>query len=336
MIKPPRLETIVIGKDSTMFDVYIALNSHVGCCRNVKYFIIDSDTPNVTTFNGIPVVSSEQISWYRLDSRTQFLITIDHGDEASYAKWRSFLAEKQFNSISSATVFENNLLTEDGMLNGRRKMLKNFNRYNLSRRSSQYIKRLFDVLLASCMLLVLSPLLILLCILVKRDGGKAIYGHVRIGRAGKKFRCYKFRSMVVNSEQVLSQLLNNCPVARDEWKRDFKLKNDPRITKLGKLLRCTSLDELPQLFNVLRGDMSLVGPRPITEIELNRYAENTKYYLAAKPGITGLWQVSGRNNTNYEQRIYFDCWYVRNWKLSTDIAILFKTALVVLRRDGAY
>ncbi|EBD5939350.1 UDP-phosphate galactose phosphotransferase, partial [Salmonella enterica] len=126
------------------------------------------------------------------------------------------------------------------------------------------------------------------------------------------------------------------PIARAEWEKDFKLKNDPRITAVGRFIRKTSLDELPQLFNVLKGDMSLVGPRPIVSDELERYCDDVDYYLMAKPGMTGLWQVSGRNDVDYDTRVYFDSWYVKNWTLWNDIAILFKTAKVVLRRDGAY
>jgi undecaprenyl-phosphate galactose phosphotransferase len=142
--------------------------------------------------------------------------------------------------------------------------------------------------------------------------------------------------MVRNSQKVLQDLLENDPAAREEWEKDFKLKNDPRITSLGDFIRKTSLDELPQLFNVLIGQMSLVGPRPIVEEELARYKENVDYYLLAKPGMTGLWQVSGRNDVDYDKRVYFDAWYVKNWSLWNDIAILFKTVKVVFVRSGAY
>ncbi len=142
--------------------------------------------------------------------------------------------------------------------------------------------------------------------------------------------------MVMNSQEVLQKLLDSDPAAREEWERDFKLKNDPRITPVGRFIRKTSLDELPQLFNVLKGQMSLVGPRPIISEELPRYDENVDYYLMAKPGMTGLWQVSGRNDVDYDTRVYFDSWYVKNWSLWNDIAILFKTVKVVLHRDGAY
>ena len=140
----------------------------------------------------------------------------------------------------------------------------------------------------------------------------------------------------MNSQEVLQNLLENDPVARAEWDKDFKLRDDPRITPIGKFIRRTSLDELPQLFNVLKGEMSLVGPRPVIAEELLRYCDDADYYRMAKPGMTGLWQVSGRNDVDYEKRVYFDSWYVKNWSLWNDIVILFKTVSVVLKRDGAY
>lgn len=207
---------------------------------------------------------------------------------------------------------------------------------NLAKRSSRFIKRTFDIIGSSLILVALSPVLIFLTYKVSRDGGRPIYGHERVGHNGKKFKCLKFRSMVLNSQEVLADLLERDPEAREEWNKDFKLKNDPRITKIGAFIRKTSLDELPQLWNVLRGEMSLVGPRPVIEKELERYAGDVDYYFMAKPGMTGLWQVSGRNDIDYDTRVYFDAWYVKNWALWNDIAILFKTIGVVLKRDGAY
>ncbi|MBZ1862174.1 sugar transferase, partial [Klebsiella pneumoniae] len=134
----------------------------------------------------------------------------------------------------------------------------------------------------------------------------------------------------------LEELLQSDPQAKAEWDATFKLKDDPRVTSIGKFLRKTSLDELPQLFNVLRGEMSLVGPRPIINAELERYSEEVDYYLLGKPGMTGLWQVSGRSDVDYETRVYLDAWYVKNWSMWNDIAILFKTIGVVVKKDGAY
>lgn len=207
---------------------------------------------------------------------------------------------------------------------------------NLARLSSRIIKRSFDILASVSLLGLLSPLFIYIAFKVSRDGAFPFYGHERVGQFGKKFKCLKFRSMIINSKEVLAHLLATDPEAKAEWEKDFKLKNDPRITPIGHFLRKTSLDELPQLINVLRGEMSLVGPRPVVEEELERYGDDKTYYLMAKPGMTGLWQVSGRNDVDYATRVYFDSWYVKNWGLWNDIAILFKTINVVLKRDGAY
>ncbi|HDX7440961.1 TPA: exopolysaccharide biosynthesis polyprenyl glycosylphosphotransferase, partial [Escherichia coli] len=204
---------------------------------------------------------------------------------------------------------------------------------NLAKWSSRTLKRLFDIIASIAIIILLSPVLLYISRLVKKDGGPAIYGHERIGQDGKPFKCLKFRSMVTNSKDVLNELLQNDPEAKREWDTTFKLKNDPRITKIGAVLRRTSLDELPQLFNVLKGEMSLVGPRPIITAELERYNEEVDYYLLSKPGMTGLWQVSGRSDVDYETRVYLDAWYVKNWSMWNDIAILFKTVGVVLKKD---
>ena len=209
-------------------------------------------------------------------------------------------------------------------------------RNNLARRSQQITKRLFDMATASLLLILLAPVFITLIILIRKSGGPAFYGHPRVGRYGQPFKCLKFRPMRPDADKVLKELLANDPAARAEWEKDFKLKNDPRITPVGHFIRKTSLDELPQIFNVLKGEMSLVGPRPVVKDELDRYGAASSLYLEAKPGITGLWQVSGRNDTTYAERVSLDSWYVQNWSLWYDIAILFKTVDVVLLRKGAY
>jgi undecaprenyl-phosphate galactose phosphotransferase len=209
-------------------------------------------------------------------------------------------------------------------------------RNNLANPVHRAVKRSFDLLGALILLVLLSPLFAVLAYLVSRDGGPPWFAHTRVGQNGRLFGCLKFRSMVVNAESVLEQLLARDAVAREEWARDFKLRNDPRISPVGRFLRRTSLDELPQLWNVLKGEMSLVGPRPVVEAELARYGDDVDYYLTAKPGMTGLWQVSGRNDVDYETRVYLDAWYVKNWALWSDIAILFKTITVVFGRNGAY
>ncbi len=209
-------------------------------------------------------------------------------------------------------------------------------RNNLRYWPARLLKRVFD-LAAALALLVLGALPFLyIALRIKRDGGPAIFAHKRVGQSGKIFPCYKFRTMQVDAEERLRELLANDPAARAEWEREFKLRNDPRITPIGQFLRRTSLDELPQLFNVIRGEMSLVGPRPVIRAELAKYGDDVDYFLMVRPGMTGLWQVSGRNDVDYDTRVYLDTWYVKNWSLWYDIAILFKTIKVVLRRDGAY
>lgn len=209
-------------------------------------------------------------------------------------------------------------------------------RNNLARRLPQFLKRFFDLFASICILIIGSPVLLWIAAKVLASGRPIFYGHKRIGQHGKSFPCYKFRTMLPNADTLLRELLARDPDARAEWDRDFKLKNDPRITSIGHFLRKTSLDELPQLWNVLKGEMSLVGPRPIVTAELERYGNQVDYYLEAKPGITGLWQISGRNDVTYDTRVYLDAWYVKNWSLFNDIAILFKTVKVILKKDGAY
>lgn len=209
-------------------------------------------------------------------------------------------------------------------------------RDNLARPISRLLKRIMDLAGGIFLILFLSPLFAVIMWLIRKDGGPALFGHTRIGRNGKPFTCLKFRTMVPNAQKVLRDLLDSDPQARSEWERDFKLKKDPRITRVGEFLRRTSLDELPQLLNVVKGEMSLVGPRPIVQEELERYRERVNHYLKVRPGMTGLWQISGRNDTNYDNRVFLDAWYVKNWSFWYDIAILFKTIRVVLGRKGAY
>lgn len=208
-------------------------------------------------------------------------------------------------------------------------------RNNLNRVGPQILKRALDIAGSALLLLTLSPLFAWFAWKISRDGGSPFFGHVRVGQKGRPFKCYKFRSMVVNAQEELKKLLANDPEARAEWERDFKLRNDPRISQIGHFLRRTSLDELPQLWNVLAGEMSLVGPRPLIQDELARYGKNVTYYLMSRPGMTGLWQVSGRSDATYVSRIRFDAWYVRNWSLWYDLVIMLRTVRVVLKQEGA-
>jgi exopolysaccharide production protein ExoY len=198
----------------------------------------------------------------------------------------------------------------------------------ISRRS---LKRVFDIVVSLLAALFLLPALVVIAIaLLLVDGRPIIFRHKRIGRGGRSFSCLKFRSMRKDADKVLADLLETDPVRQQEWEDSQKLKRDPRIHWLGRLLRISSLDELPQLFNILAGDMSIVGPRPIVAEELERYGPNLHCYLAMTPGLTGLWQVSRRPDTSYEERVQFDVDYYNSCSMRTDLTIIMKTIVVVL------
>ena len=208
---------------------------------------------------------------------------------------------------------------------------------NLAQRRNRLFKRIFDITATVIGGILILPVIAIVAILIYLDSpGPIVFGHKRVGQGGKEFPCYKFRSMVPNAQEALEIYLKENPEAREEWERDFKLKDDPRVTKIGKFLRKTSLDELPQLWNVLIGDMSLVGPRPIVRAEVEKYGEYINDFYLVPPGITGVWQVSGRNDTTYEERVLMDSWYVHNWSVWIDIVYLVKTVLAVLKGKGAY
>lgn len=197
-------------------------------------------------------------------------------------------------------------------------------------------KRVVDLVVAATLGVLLSPLLLLTALAVKLCmGGPVIYRHRRVGFAGRTFDCLKFRTMVANGDEILQRYLATNPAAAEEWRRCRKLTNDPRVTRFGLFLRKTSIDELPQLLNILMGDMSCVGPRPIVAEELERYGAHAYEYLRARPGVTGSWQVSGRNHVSYGDRVKLDTEYVRKWSIGWDLAILARTVPAVLKVDQA-
>ena len=201
----------------------------------------------------------------------------------------------------------------------------------------RFVKRATDLTLTTAAIFLAWPLLAGIALAVKvTSRGPALFGHTRLGRNGRRFTAWKFRTMRPDANAILQELLSTDPGASAEWERDHKLRNDPRVTCIGQWLRKTSLDELPQLWNVLTGDMSLVGPRPIVDAEIVRYGEIFRLYAEVPPGITGLWQVSGRNNTTYPERIRLDEFYVRNWSPWLDLHILVRTIKTIVRREGAY
>lgn len=332
-----KIRAVIFGGGQNALEAYQVLSkeSYLGydfiavVCSSEEENLLKGLIPCLTRFEDI-----KELPDYR---RIQYFIATDGDQEGLREYWIRSLTNSYCRSVSIIPATRgipiNN--TKMSFLFSQEMLILGLNT-SLTKPVSRVLKRFFDFIVSLLLLVVLSPVFLILGVLISRDGGAPIYGHERVGQDGKKFKCLKFRSMVRNSQKVLQDLLENDPAAREEWEKDFKLKNDPRITSLGDFIRKTSLDELPQLFNVLIGQMSLVGPRPIVEEELARYKENVDYYLLAKPGMTGLWQVSGRNDVDYDKRVYFDAWYVKNWSLWNDIAILFKTVKVVFVRSGAY
>ncbi|HBZ0710686.1 TPA: undecaprenyl-phosphate galactose phosphotransferase WbaP [Klebsiella pneumoniae] len=331
-------DTWIIGSGNNAIEAYKAIISEQNLGLKIIGFIASEGGVRAgETINGIKVISND-IDWLRgEDKKTQFIVAVEsHQSEMRNSWLRNFMIQG-FRYVSVIPTLRGMPLdsTDMSFIFSHEVMIFRVQQ-NLAKLSSRTLKRLFDIIASIAIIILLSPVLLYICRQVKKDGGPAIYGHERIGKDGKPFKCLKFRSMVTNSKDVLNELLQNDPEAKREWDTTFKLKNDPRITKIGAVLRRTSLDELPQLFNVLKGEMSLVGPRPIITAELERYNEEVDYYLLSKPGMTGLLQVSGRSDVDYETRVYLDAWYVKNWSMWNDIAILFKTVGVVLKKDGAY
>ena len=200
-----------------------------------------------------------------------------------------------------------------------------------------YLMRWADITIATLLLVFFTPILLAVALSIKvEDGGPILFAHTRLGRHGKPFACLKFRSMVVDAEARLQAVLRDVPEAREEWRRDHKLRCDPRVTWLGLFLRKSSLDELPQLINVLRGEMSLVGPRPIVAAEVDRYGRRFRDYCQVRPGVTGLWQIGGRNDTSYRRRVAYDVLYVRDRSLQLYFNVVVLTVPAVIMRRGSY
>lgn len=331
-------DTIIIGGGANAIDAYNAINNEKYLGLNIKYFITKQENVALKQLN-IPILNEMQPNLWQLITKPtdQFILALEDDEIAEQDNWLRYLSKHNYRFVSVIPSLRGLPLYSTNMsfLFSYDIMLLRINN-NLAKRSSRLIKRTMDVIGALFGLALFSPFLLFISLFLLLNGGKVIYSHSRIGQNGKAFNCWKFRTMVKNSDQVLDNLLKNNPTAKQEWEKEFKLKNDPRITKLGKFLREYSFDELPQLFNVLIGQMSLVGPRPIVANELERYQDDLEYYLMAKPGMTGLWQVSGRNDVDYKTRVYFDAWYVKNWSLWNDIVILLKTIRVVLKGNGAY
>ncbi len=320
--------TVLVGGGTNAQEAVAALQSEPGMGLDVVCLLDVAASP--------AAAAAEITRWARMPG-VQFVLALEHGQNELREDVLRQLARCKAHDVSVIPAMRGVPLYGTDMsyfFSHEVALLKLRN--NLRYWPARWLKRGIDVLGAALLLLVLSPLLVYLAVRIRCDGGPAIFAHKRVGRDGELFRCYKFRTMQVDAEKRLRELLASDPTSQAEWDREFKLRNDPRVTPIGQLLRRTSLDELPQLFNVLLGHMSLVGPRPVIEAELERYGDDVDYFLMVRPGMTGLWQVSGRNDVDYDTRVYLDTWYVKNWSPWYDIAILFKTVKVVLVGRGAY
>ena len=323
------IPTLVIGEGAGADNAVNALESE----RHLGYTIVDVLPPAMMDDLAVPG------AWSRLlqasGARHLMLAIPDYKVEYYQAALQALVYERvPYSIVPSWFGLPMSTLSSHYIFTHGVAVLHNNNRLELM--LPRLIKRSFDIAASGAAIVALSPLFVVLAMLVKKDGGPAFYGHKRVGHGGRDFACLKFRSMIINSAEVLKQHLAENPEAAAEFERDFKLKNDPRVTRIGKLMRATSLDELAQLINVFRGDMSLVGPRPIVAEECARYDSNIALYYMVRPGLTGLWQVSGRNDVSYASRVKMDSLYISNWSFWHDIAIILKTFPVVLKRSGAY
>ncbi len=329
-------KTIIIGSSSTATQVYKALCLEPNLCHCVVGFIDDSDVKEI---NGIKVhrnisAVKRYISFAHI---TDVIIAKDELDAASVSRIINSIQHKVENVIYIPQLKNISVYGTEIKYFFSSQIIGFEIKNNLSNPLTYITKRITDYILTIAMLPVVLPLMIVLAVLIKKSSpGPVIYSHKRIGKGGKEFKCYKFRTMYVDADKRLKEILEKDPIKKKEWETYWKLKDDPRVTKIGKFLRKTSLDELPQIFNILKGDMSLVGPRPVIKKEIeDYYKENAYFYFLVPPGITGLWQVSGRSNTSYDYRVSLDSWYVKNWNLWLDIVILFKTIKAVIKREGA-
>lgn len=329
--------TIIIGVGPNAADAAQALRSQPEMGLQVNSFVDAVGGADEVDSRTQPRLSLVKIPRIAKQPGVQWVIALEHSQSEQREYWLRQLAQWGVPDVSVIPAMRGVPLHGTDMshfFSHEVALLRMRN--NLRRWPARLTKRIFDTAAALSLLIVLSPLLLLIAYLVQRDGGPALFGHPRIGKKGKVFRCYKFRTMVVDAENQLEKLLQQRPELRKQWLSERKLQSDPRVNALGRFLRRTSLDELPQLLNVVRGEMSLVGPRPVVRSELRRFGSDVSYYLLVRPGMTGLWQISGRSDLDYDKRVYLDAWYVKNWSFWYDLIILLKTIKVVVKREGAY
>lgn len=338
-----RMPTYVVGNGENVVDVLYAIQSDMFTGYDIKAVLTFGQKPEFDkaqfplVYQKLKVVTGLKECEKRLKRSAFHMIAPEKADDERVMSLIEKLEEKRFpfafvppvKGGSFYGVAPQYFFGHDVMLIAPRNRIHS--------PLGKLTKRSLDVIGSLCGLIALLPVFAALAFTIRRDGGAALFGNKRIGRNGKTFTCWKFRSMAVDAEARLQAILEQDAKAKEVWKTHRKLKEDPRVTSVGKILRKTSMDELPQLWNVLRGDMSLVGPRPIL-LDETHFFRKDQYdaYCSVRPGVTGLWQVSGRNDTDFMHRVHLDSWYVRNWGLWHDIVILIKTVLIVLLRKGVY
>lgn len=291
--------------------------------------IVNNNNPTREEYNGIPIFkNSAELSDVIQELGIKVAFLCEYGNDISE------IMEKYRYTI---TITKH--LTIAGNINIRELggILGLSTTHNLTKPQSIFAKRTIDLIIILLSSPIVLPVCLFIAIMVKLTSkGPVLYGHKRVGKDGKTIKCWKFRSMVANADELLDKILKENPEMKKEWDKDRKFTNDPRVTKLGKILRRTSLDELPQLWNIFVGEMSFVGPRPVTKDELSKYGKYANFILTVRPGLSGMWQISGRSDTGYEERVTLDTYYIQNWSVWADIWIIIKTFWVVFKGKGAY
>jgi undecaprenyl-phosphate galactose phosphotransferase len=324
-----QIPALMIGKGPTAKAALEALSRD----RAMGFNIVDTISPVMLNNLGRPQAWKQLLATH---DACQVFLALEGGEiEAHQMALKSLVRARVPCSIvppwlglPSSTLSPHHFMMQDVLL------LHDTNRLDLP--LPRLLKRSFDFTAAALALVALAPIFAMLAFIVRLDGGPAFFSQPRVGRHGKLFNCYKFRSMRIDAERTLTRYLAENPEAAIEWQRFQKLQNDVRVTRVGQFIRHTSLDELPQLLNVLKGDMSLVGPRPIMQGQEDFYAEDFSFYATVRPGITGPWQVSGRNKLTFKERVALESWYARNWSLWMDIVILLKTIPTLIRKGQAF
>ncbi|MDC7705876.1 undecaprenyl-phosphate galactose phosphotransferase WbaP [Vogesella indigofera] len=328
-----KIPTIIIGHGEAATSIFTAINNE----KNLGYdiiAIIHSDMARNFEFHECQTISWPKKSFpllIEIIKRLNIIYAVEQSDEPKYPRCLKSISRHSLKFHIAPTKITLPIISMKAQHFFSHDIMMLSTKNNLLNKNEQKLKRFIDIILSIVLIVLVSPIMLMIALMIKHEGGPVFFSQPRNGKNNKPFLCMKFRTMHQDAEARMEELFASDPVIADEWQQFRKLRSDPRITKTGQLLRKTSLDELPQLFNVLIGEMSLVGPRPRLLDEPSDF-----YYSAVRPGITGLWQVSGRNKLTYAQRINLDRWYVKNWNTWYDFAIFIKTVKVVLLKEGAY